>query len=196
MTQINHSDLEDVLMRFAMEPARDRSTLERYLQDYPAYAEDLISLSTDLKLQEATAQATTTIDEATVEAIWQRHRSDFTHVTSDVVTDPFAALAQSELVELRRKLDVPSAVIHGLRSRMVDPATIPQNFLRELACYLSESLQKLSGYLAGPPQRQGQLAYKADEAPKLSDAKISFEQLLLDSRVPDEKRDRLLSDGK
>ena len=196
MTQIDQSDLEDILMRFAMEPARDRATLERYLQNYPAHSEDLVSLSMDLRLQDATVHATAAIDEAMVEAAWQRHRSDLTHVTSGVGTDPFAALSQSELVELRRKMDVPSAVIRGLRLRMVDPATIPQKFLRELAYYLSESLEKLSGYLAGPPQRQGQLAYKADEAPKLSDAKISFEQLLLDSRVSDEKRDRLLSNGK
>lgn len=196
MTKIDQSDLEDILMRFAMEPARDRATLERYLQDYPAHTDDLVSLSMDLRLQEAKAHATAAIDETTVEAAWQRYRSGFAHTTTDIIKDPFAAVDQSKLVALRKKLGVPSAVIHGLRSCMVDPVTIPETFLRELADQLGESLQKLGAYLSGPPQRHGQLAYKAEDAPKLSDAKISFEQLLLDSRVSDEKRERLLSGEK
>jgi hypothetical protein len=42
--------LEEVLLAFAVEPVRDRATLERYLELYPRFAEDLVDLSHELRI--------------------------------------------------------------------------------------------------------------------------------------------------
>jgi hypothetical protein len=42
--------LEDVLLAFSVEPVHDRDTLDRYLTLYPQYAEDLVHLSHDLRI--------------------------------------------------------------------------------------------------------------------------------------------------
>src|SRR4029077_16348078 len=44
------ADREAILYAFATEASHDRSTLERYLKQYPELAEELIDLSSELRL--------------------------------------------------------------------------------------------------------------------------------------------------
>jgi hypothetical protein len=54
---------EDVLFAFAVEPERNRLTLDRYLSTYPEFAEDLIDLANEIRLVEATTSNTTEVVE-------------------------------------------------------------------------------------------------------------------------------------
>ncbi|MDB5310690.1 MAG: hypothetical protein JWO38_4892 [Gemmataceae bacterium] len=68
----NSPDRESVLYAFAIEANHDRSTLERYLSEYPDLAADLIDLSFELRLNE-TPPAGTAVNPADpgAEAAWK-----------------------------------------------------------------------------------------------------------------------------
>ena len=55
---------EDVLFAFAVEESHDNSTFERYIRQYPHLAGYLAELSLELRLQRATCEIDTPVDEA------------------------------------------------------------------------------------------------------------------------------------
>ena len=178
-------------MAFAVEPEHDRGTLERYLRLYPELAEDLIDLSMELRLQRADISAP--VDEAWVEvSLADFHAAAPARVAAQAA-DPFAAVASDELVTLRRSLDVPSGVIQGFRSRAVDIASVPTGFLTDLARGLRTGVDELSAFLAGPPRMIPGLSYKSDDPPSADGSKITFEVLLEQCRVPEDRRRQLLN---
>ena len=182
------TDPEQVLFDYAMEPSHDQHTLQRYLQRHPSLAGELIDLSLELRLQRATEGISRPIDEAWVETSWDKLRSQL-----EEMVDPFSSLSVQQMKTARRNLGVPSAVIHGFRTRTVDVATVPLHFLSSLASELGTSLEALRSFLIPPPRLASGLSYKSDTAPLADPQKISFEQLLTDAGVREEVQAKLLS---
>jgi hypothetical protein len=188
-----HHDDEDILLAFAVEPEHDRATLERYMREYPHLADDLVDLSLELRLQRATAGTTAMSDEAWVEASLSAFNAASPTTAQGTVQDPFATVSSAELVALRRALDVPSGVIQGFRSRIVDIATVPAWFIDALAQGLRTGAGDLRSFMKAPPRLAPGLSYKSDDAPIAEQAKVTFEDLLKQCKVPEEKRNLLLS---
>lgn len=180
-------------MAFSVEPEHDRDTLERYLRLHPELAEDLVDLSMELRLQRATADISEPVDEAWVEASLADFHAEAPARVAAQAADPFAALASDELVVLRRSLNVPSGVIQGFRSRVVDMASVPAAFVAELARGLRTGVDELSAFLAGPPRLTPGLSYKSHDAPSADGGKVTFEALLEQCRVPEDRRKQLLN---
>lgn len=179
---------EQVLFDYAMEPSHDQQTLQRYLQRHPSLAGELIDLSLELRLQGATEGTSRPIDETWVETSWDKLRSQL-----EGMVDPFSNLSVQQMKTARRNLGVPSAVIHGFRTRAVDVATVPLHFLSSLAAELGTSLEALRSFLVPPPRLASGISYKSDAAPSADPQKISFEQLLADAGVRQEVQAKLLS---
>ncbi|GGA01255.1 MULTISPECIES: hypothetical protein [Sphingobium] len=189
----SHDAAEDILLAFAVEPRRDSATLERYLKAYPDLADQLIDLSLELRLQHATEEMTAPTDEAWVEASLAAFRVASSSQASEPVVDPFASIKPVELVAIRQSLGVPSGVIRGFSSRLVDIVSVPGSFIDALAQELRTTADNLRRFMAGPPRLELGVRYKADKAPAAEQEKISFEDLLKQNKVPDEQLQRLLA---
>ena len=193
MTDSRNDSAEEILLAFAVEQEHDNATLDRYLQLYPHLSGDLIDLSLDLRLQRATGETTTPADEAWVEASLAAFRATSPVQASAAMVDPFVNVSPQELVTLRRALDVPSGVIQGFSSRLVDIASVPAWFVDALACGLRSTVDDLRRFMAAPPRLAPGVSYKADDAPSAEQEKITFEDLLQQCKVPDERRQQLLA---
>jgi hypothetical protein len=188
--------IEEVLHEFAAEPVRDAGTLERYLRAHPSMAEALVDLSLELRLRDATAATSVPEDDAWLDASWNAFQSTMAiRAAVTPIVDPFAALSTTRARDVRTRLGVPSGVMHGFRNRIVELASVPERFLRSLASELGSSLEDLRSFLSGPPRLAESMSFKADDAPEAPAAKVSFEQLLIDTRVPEEERSRLMADA-
>lgn len=193
MTDNRNDSAEEIFLAFAVEQEHDNATLERYLQLYPHLADELIDLSLDLRLQRATEDTTTPADEAWVEASLAAFRAASPVRASPPLIDPFTNVSPQELVNLRRTLDVPSGVIQGFSSRLVDIASVPAWFVDALAHGLRSTVDDLRCFMAAPPRLTPGVSYKADDAPSVEQERITFEDLLKQCRVPDERRQQLLA---
>lgn len=193
MTDSRNDSAEEIFLAFAVEQKHDNATLERYLQLYPHLADELIDLSLDLRLQRATEDTTTPADEAWVDASLAAFRATRSVQASAPVIDPFANVSPQELVNLRRALDVPSGVIQGFSSRIVDIASVPAWFVDALARGLRSTVDDLRRFMAAPPRLAPGVSYKADDAPSAEQEKITFEDLLKQCKVPDERQQQLLA---
>lgn len=193
MTDSHDDNVEEILLAFAVEHEHNNATLERYLRQYPQLTDQLIDLSLDLRLQRATEEATAPADEQWIEASLAALRVILPVQMSAEVTDPFANVSSQELVALRRKLGVPSGVIQGFRSRLVDIASVPAWVVDTLASGLRSTVGEFRSFMAAPPRLAPGVSYKADNTPSAEPEKIAFEDLLRQCKVPDEQRQHLLT---
>lgn len=181
---------EEVLDAFAVEPARDRTTLERYLRNFPQYTAELAELSRELsRVIDEDESPLTAHDEALIESAWQNHVS----VEKRSEKDPLAALSVPQLREVAHTLHVPRQVITAFRERRVKLESVPRPFLAAFAGALSCSVDLLLSGLSAPSVPALARSYKADVKPSAG-AEISFEQLLIDAGVPETKRNELLAE--
>lgn len=187
--QPNRFSLEDVLNAYAVEPDHGRETLERYIQDYPEYATDLKDLSQELlqPIIEMTGPLPPE-DKALIDSAWKKHLA----VAPAVCIDPFAALTVSALREIANVLGIGRSILMAFRDRKVIFASVPQPFLTQLASALNAPVDALAQFLKQPPV-QPAFSHKADEKPKETEP-VTFEQLLIQAGVAEDRRAKLLSD--
>ncbi|UWU19541.1 hypothetical protein N2599_36505 (plasmid) [Rhizobium sullae] len=181
---------ETVLDAFAVESESDRSTLERYLRLYPEYAVELVDLSRELSRETSEDDAPlSAVDQELIDAAWSQHANALPTAGSD----PFAALTADDWRAVARKLDVPRQVITALRERRVSLLSIPNRFLGKLAEAMRCSLSQLQMSWGTAPLSAAR-SYKADGKPSAGE-QVSFERVLIDAGVSDEKRAELLTEA-
>jgi hypothetical protein len=191
-SQPQNPSLEDVLGAFSVEPDPSRETLALYLRRYPQFAESLIDLSRELhRALPLAAGPHTAEDEARIDAAWRRHVEA---LSPEAQADLFAALSTQELRDLSTALDVPRQVIMAFRDRRVILDSVPRHFLARLAAAVHQPLERLAASLAAAPQPVLARSYKSDTRPAAG-APVTFERLLIEAGVPDDKRARLLAEA-
>jgi hypothetical protein len=179
--------LDEVLDAFAVESVPNQETLDHYLLSYPDFAGELIDLFRELQRDIVLNEATE--NDARIDLAWQRHVE-----AGPFATDPFAALSLSQIRDLASKLDVPRQVVTAVRDRKLEVSSIPKRFLARLAAELNSSVDLLLGFLSVPGAVASARSYKADNKPS-NDHSVTFERVLIDAGVPEDKRARLLEEA-
>jgi len=182
---------EDVLDAFAVEPSHGREILERYLREYPHFSNELVDLSRELsRVPDGAERPMSLQEQAMVEAAWQQHKP----IETKSAKDPLADLSVAQLREIAVQLDVPRQVVTAFRERRVVAASVPRQFLTRMADVLNCTVDLLVNALALPPAPALARSYKADGKPS-AEAVVTFERLLIDAGVSEEKRTALLADN-
>lgn len=181
--------LDEVLDAFSVEPAPDREVLERYLRKYPEYAEQLIDLSRELHRELPSAVDSATADDARIQTAWQRHAA-----AAPASVDVFSSLSPDQLRELAKSFDLPRQVFTAFRDKRIISSSVPRPFMRRMAAALSRSLEQVVEGLAPPTEMSLARSYKAETKP-FAGQPVTFEQVLIDAGVSEEKRSKLLAEA-
>ncbi len=190
-TSAHRPSREDVLDAFSVEHDPGRQALERYIRDYPQYAEDLVDLSRELSRAVVEDGAPLSAeDRALIEAAWLGHMG----TAPTAVGDPLSCLSVDALREVAKCLNVPRQIITAFRERRVVVASVPRRFMALLADALNAPIEVLTSALMLPPTPLPGRSYKADAKPR-DEAPVVFEQLLIDANVSIERRAELMKDG-
>ena len=183
---------DDVLEMFGVEPEHDGSTLQRYLRDYPQYAEELIDFSRELS-REAVERSDppSAEEEAFLNTAW----TTFLAASPAAPEDPLAALSVPDLRDLSIKLGVPRQVIAAFRERRVAVASVPRRFLALFAAELNIATDVFTQLLSGPVLLQEARKFKAMSKPTAG-TPATFRQLLVDAGVPMVEIEELMTEDK
>ena len=182
---------ESVLESFAVESETGRATLERYLRDYPEFADDLIDLSLEIgRGIDERLEALDATDVSLIDGAWARYASASRR---SVVLDPFASLAPDVSRKIADSLGLPRQVLTAFRERRVAFATVPRRFLVKLAGALTCSLAQLESSLGQFPVPVAR-SYKSDVKPGAIE-QVTFERVLIDAGVSEARRAELLAES-
>jgi len=182
---------DEVLDAFAVEPVHNRTTLERYLRDYPQYASELVDLSREVsRIVGENERSLTAHEEALIDTAWQ----NYALIEAESTNDPLADLSVPQLREVAHVLGVPRQVITAFRERRVKLESVPKPFIAALSSALSCPVDLLLSGLSAPSGTAFARSYKADVKPSAEEL-ILFEQLLIDAGVSEAKRVELLAEG-
>jgi hypothetical protein len=177
--------LEDVLLAFSVEPVHDRATLERYLNHYPQFADDLVDMSHELRIGGGGVSGILE-DEAT----FQRALKQFVGAAAQVsgtAANPFDAFRGLAFAELADTLRVPRSILIAFRDRLVIESSVPPAFAARIARSARTTVAGLMAHLQQPPILAATANYKADQKPSAS-GKVGLDALLDASGVtPEEK---------
>ena len=123
--------LEDVLLAFSVEPIHDRATLERYLNHYPQFAEDLVDMSHELRIGGRSVSESVEDD-----ATFQRALKQLIGATaqaSGTAANPFDAFRGPAFAQLADTLRVPRSILIAFRDRLVIESSVPPAFAIRVA---------------------------------------------------------------
>ena len=177
--------LEEVLLAFAVEPVHDRATLERYLELFPRFAEDLVDLSHELRIG-GRGISEAVEDEATVQRALQQ-LVGVTPRAQATAPNPFDAIRGEAFADLADSLRVPRSLLIAFRDRLVVASTVPAAFAARVARGARTTVADLMKHLELPSLLAPQASYKADGKPSAAE-KVAFDALLKANGVTDEQK--------
>lgn len=191
----NPHDREAILYAFAVEPSHDRVTLERYLRQYPDLAEDLIDLSSELRLANAPASAHTgLLPDPGLEAAWQELLTCKPQPDARGETvNPFASFKGKAFARLATALNVPREFLTPFRDGLVLASSIPSAFMRRFAEAASVHVESARAYFGREQLETPALAFKSDVKPS-HQGRMTFLELVHATEMTDEQRQILLRD--
>lgn len=179
-----------VLELFSMEPDTSGQTLQKYLQEYPECAAQLVDLSLEIfRFSIMDESPLSKEDQTRIDSAW----NIIQYTQSKTATDPIAELSVPKLRDIAQSLNVPRQVITAFRERTVIVTSVPMRFLTQFADMIGISIQEFLNVLALPPQSLAR-NYKADGKPTQA-VQVTFEQLLHDAGMSDEQIESLLSNN-
>lgn len=169
---------DDVLFAFAVESERNRATLDRYLNDYPEFADDLIDLSNEIRVTESTERnSVAVIDDAGRESAWASFKA-----SGVARLNPFVHLKGRPFVEFCNSLRLPRSIVTALRDRLVEPNTIPKTLVAALASLTDSTTEAVMRYLDLPPKTSASMEFKSDQKPTDGD-RVTFQQLIQNTEL-------------
>ena len=184
-------DLDEVLESFMLEEVIDLATLNRYVNEYPQFATELIDLSREVSCMKGKPDyELTESDELLVREAWAAYSS----TTPAAKADPLARLQPMELNKLASALQLPRQVLAALRERRVIVASMSAKFLDTLAKELRCSLSVLIEILSSPPAAEPAGSHKSDVKPQVAE-KVDFARVLQDAGVDPSRVAELVASG-
>jgi hypothetical protein len=189
------SEREAILYAFAIEPKHDQETLQRYLQQYPDLAEELIDLSSEIRLSDVLGESpASSVSQGSWESGWQEFlASRMAAASPDKLENPFARFRGEAFVILAETLNVSRSFLTAFRDGLVAASSIPEGFVRRFANATQSSVAAVRAYFAHPQLAIGTREFKSDNKPTFQ-GQMTFEELVHSSDMTDEQRQVLLQD--
>jgi hypothetical protein len=188
-------DKEAILYAFAVEDSHDRETLERYLREYPELSEELIDLSSEIRLSKVLGAPTAEVKaDPGFEPAWQQFLASGPEKTRQATaSNPFATFKGEAFVQLAKLLDVPRNFLTPLRDGLVAATSIPIGFTQRLAQAMGVSVAILQSHFAGGRPNLEGLSFKSDDKPARQ-GQMTFRELVDKTGMSDSQRQSLLRD--
>jgi hypothetical protein len=186
----------EILEEFALDAQDDSKALERYLQEYPDLATDLVDLARELMRPLPSNPAPLSAsEEALVDVYWEHYVTGTRLAAEREASLPATAVLRGRPVQdlrtISKNVGVPRQVISALREGRVIFASIPEHFLELLATAAAATTEALKIELRKSVPARAARSFKADS--KIEAARqISLEQTLIDAGVSESDLKRLL----
>jgi len=183
------ASLEEVLESFSIEHDVGKATLQKYLADFPEYANDLIDLSREIARISIEDEAPLSESQSRLINFATTRIQNSPGKTAE---DPFARLSAQEMRGLSKSLKIPRQIVMAFKERNVVAKSVPRGFLVRFVEKLQISVLQLFTSLEQPHMEVAG-SYKSESKPGEAE-KITFERLLQDAGLSEEEIRNLMEE--
>jgi hypothetical protein len=186
-------DNDVILDAFAAEPVHDRSTLERYVREYPLLSEELVDLAAELRFcADNGGTEEGVVSDPKLNTAWENFlAAGAKPVAAVAAVDIFAQFKGPAFAVLAGKLDIPRSILTAVRDRLIVPTSVPIGFIRRFSEATSTTVEEVKTYLGQTSQAPVGLAFKSDQKPS-QQGQATFRQLLETTAMSESQRLLLL----
>lgn len=203
--------LDAVLLDFGVEGrVPNPAILDAYCKRYPQFARDLTEYALAWLIDNAVAQGEAFVEARDATASKQlvsraisrlyerRHERETAALDVSrqspgrIAANPFKGLAVDRVRAIRDELGIDTPLFAKFRNRLIDPQTVPQEFLQYFAQALGRAVNEFVEYLSLPSTAPAAADYKAERKPSVGARKESFEDAVRASSLPENQKQALL----
>ncbi len=147
----------------------DRESLERYVANYPQYAEELAEFAAEWLLLDAHVvppQVVGLDEKVMARSVMERLRPALRKAQSgqEQLINPFEGRNPLELKAAAARLGLDTTVLAKLKNRLILFETIPKSLIEHLAAELGTLAETVAQWLNAPPRLQA-ARFKAEDKP-------------------------------
>lgn len=193
MTQPNPSSptLKEVLGYFTDEESHGKTTLDRYLAEFPQYSTELVDAA--FELSQPDSEDTTPLAKVDLDRI-AAGRERFLKASAPKA-DKLSLVSVTVQKQVKESLALTRTAVSGLLARRVKLESVPRNFLVYFARAIGMDESSFRNCYDDLTQiRPLVLSYRADIKPKPVE-QIDFAQFLRDSGVSAERIEQIYREG-
>lgn len=171
----------------------DRESLERYVANYPQYAEELAEFAAEWLLLDAQVtppQQVVGVDEKVMaRSVMERLRPALRKVQSghEPLANPFEGRSPHELKTAATRIGLDTTLLAKLKNRLILFETIPKNLIEQLAEELGVLAEAVAQWLGAPPRLQA-ARFKAEDKPSATRQESFSEAVERSDLDPAQKR--------
>ena len=209
VSKMTESNLDAVLLDFRAEAGAPKpSILDAYCRRYPQFARELTDYALEWLIDEAMARTEEPVDTVDAETssqvvsraisrLYEKMRErdaakeSHTQLVQEV-SNPFDALSLTRVRAIRDELGIDTPLFTKFRNRLIDPDTVPGEFLQRFARIVERKAEEFFNYMKLPPMVHAAGDFKAEGKPSVTKRKESFEDAVRGSSLDEKQKQGLL----
>lgn len=183
---------EEVMLAFSVEPDHGPDTIQRYLENYPHLASELLNLALDLRMpSEEEPVALQDLDSSEIQRAWDQFNrmisAERPELTAGQVKQVEASLVSTQM----REIGLPLSVLSAIKSGLVELEGFPGRWITKIAATGGYATEMLRSYLTMPPSLSSARSFKSEVKPQVG-GKVTFRSLIENSTLTEAEKAKIL----
>lgn len=183
---------EEVMLAFSVEPNHDPVTIQRYIENYPHLASELLDLALDLRmLSEDEPLTLQDLDSSEIQRAWDQFNGMISAERSELTAEQIKQVEASLISIQMREIGLPLSVLSAIKSGLVELEGFPGRWITKIASTGGYAAEMLRSYLSRAPSLSSARSFKSEVKPQVG-GKVTFRSVIENSTLTEAEKAEIL----
>ncbi|WP_273728997.1 hypothetical protein [Brucella gallinifaecis] len=183
---------EEVMLAFSVEPNHDPVTIQRYIENYPHLASELLDLALDLRmLSEEEPVTLQDVNSSEIQRAWDQFNGMISAERSELTAEQIKQVEASLISIQMREIGLPLSVLSAIKSGLVELEGFPGRWITKIASTGGYAAEMLRSYLSRAPSLSSARSFKSEVKPQVG-GKVTFRSVIENSTLTEAEKAEIL----
>ena len=183
---------EEVMLAFSVEPNHDPVTIQRYIENYPHLASELLDLALDLRmLSEEEPVTLQDVGSSEIQRAWDQFNGMISAERSELTAEQIKQVEASLISIQMREIGLPLSVLSAIKSGLVELEGFPGRWITKIASTGGYAAEMLRSYLGRAPSLSSARSFKSEVKPQVG-GKVTFRSVIENSTLTEAEKAEIL----
>ncbi len=183
---------EEVMLAFSVEPDHGPVTIQRYIENYPHLASELLDLALDLRMSSEEEPVTSQdLGSSEIQRAWDQFNRMISAERPELSTEQIKQVEASLVSVQMREIGLPLSVLSAIKSGLVELEGFPGRWITKIAVTGGYAAEILCSYLTRRPALSSARSFKSEVKPQVG-GKVTFQSLIENSTLTEAEKAEIL----